>query len=345
MYTARGLERFTRACCFEVVSSPAHDITMSSLRSGSIERADAVIATGEGVGGAFGGPPVIMSATGGQNGGRQWSGLSSSGGGLLSWAREESGWTLPGDTRALRAPLPPLSASPTSASFFQLAAVDDRVVVEGERTENPTARHAARDDVVADTSSSAQAAAAQTVGNASMTSSSSPNITEIVYVGSLDLWGGLSLFCDALDSLLLSEQHHQGPPVAAAAAENKTSKPDETTLEAEPGTGTGIEATRSGRLEGRKRKLPLVVTVTFFGEDGPLAGHGGGIEGNDKKGSELIAERAEHWRRAGVSVSLNPETTTTTTTMKKTDVSDSVWRAVAYVIAGGGSRLAVLPVG
>ena len=60
---------------------------------------------------------------------------------------------------------------------------------------------------------------------------------ELVYVGPLNLWGGLALFCDAVNGLLLD-----------------------------------FDATAA--KEGTHVTLPFHA-VTFIGEDGPLSGFGG----------------------------------------------------------------------
>jgi hypothetical protein len=310
-----------------------------SLRGGAVERADAVVATGDGAGGAFsgdgfGGEGGIGEEGGvikegrdlggvgglsvlGKEGGVGGVGVEGGGGGapaeegLLAWARGSGGWDLPAHAMTLRAPLPPLpttfsfSVPSSSSSSSSSSSGIGGTIVDG--------------DSAGDTAAASSSGAAQTSGNASAASpplSASASRLELVYVGPLNLWGGLALFCDALDALLL----HGG-----GAAENK---------EDESGLGAGIE----GKI--RRPPVPLAA-VTFIGEDGPLAGFGGGVEGNAKRGSELTTERAKRWRRvAGVTVTVNPPPPPGSISN-----SNSVWGPAAYVIAGGGVRLAVLPAG
>lgn len=290
-----------------------------------------MVATGDGAGGAFSGDTIDCRIHNIVTSG-MISGTPSVE--VLTWARGSGGWSLPRRTTALRAPLPPL---PTSLSF-SLPSASSPFSLHSGGEQGGVLGAAVHGESVVDTASSSRSAAAQTVGNSSevsyVSASSSTQSLELVYVGSLNLWGGLALFCDALDALLLQEPGFvEGKGVGKSGGGGEV-----TAAEAEPGSGVG----------GQVRPRSTLATVTFIGEDGPLAGLGGGVEGNDKKGSELIAERAKRWRRAGLSVTVNPPppplTPTTVSVSSDSNVDAGMWGPVAYVIAGGGARLAVLPV-
>ena len=262
---------------------------------------------------------------------------------LLDWARGSGGWNLPKHATALRAPLPPLP--PT----FSLAASwgsggggggggdggsgggHDGGTVEGghgggRRSDGDDGKDARRvDDTDAGGAASFSPAAAIS-GNASL-SRSLPSRLELVYVGPLNLWGGLALFCDALDVLLL------GPKEARGSVTGK-----------ESGSGEG----------GGNGPLFGFGAVTFIGKDGPLAGFGGGVEGGRETGSEFIAARAKRWHPVGIRVMVNPSppNVSADATAGGDDVdaasrssrgAGGVWTAAAYVTAGAGMRLAVFP--
>lgn len=184
------------------------------------------------------------------------------GGELLRWAAGEGGWALPTNAFALPFPLPP----PPPRDAF---------------TATPPAAESG-----AKSSASGVAASNATAANSSV---SLP--LELVYIGPLNTWGGLMLFCDALDALLSSRTD----------------------------VGDGAE----DYIEP-----PPAFAVRFIGEDGPFTAFGGGRSG--KTGLAVLTERAQRWGKAGIRVAFNPD-------------ERDVWAAVAYVAAGKGTRLAVLP--